>query len=297
MSDLAKKLFHSKISAILVPLFWGLGLAMVGIAVSLESPFLWLFVSAFVFFIAALVWTIGFWLTSDSLNKRNPSKWNRRRKQQVNINYAGKIYQLWRWSGCIAACAVFALFAFGTYQIWKYKELSQLHGTLIPANDPTPNNNCEPPPPENALMMFYGNATAYTTKPHFVFIGYDLLKPDAEPIISLDREPNGNVVLNAKVFSEDRRLVTSISKNEFHVNRNNIIESLFGRPDKSTLVITDQYDNEFRVRLLNKNAVSLTGVLYSHGTRIEIDPDKVMVGKNLVAIPCASNFPALISFH
>ena len=61
--------FHWKFSGTLIPLFWGTVVAMVGIATAYSNAeffFNWAYVFAALF----LIWSLGYWLTSGTLEKK-----------------------------------------------------------------------------------------------------------------------------------------------------------------------------------------------------------------------------------
>src|SRR5436853_5413579 len=78
-------------------------------------------------------------------------------------------------------------------------------------------------------------------------------------IIGLESRKSGEVFINADVVSTDGKSVVQISRNHFYVNDNNVIRSLFIRPDRSTLILTDQYRNKLGIRYLNKHSIRVFG--------------------------------------
>ena len=81
-----RRIFAWKLSNWFIAFAWGSGLAPLGIAIALASlklPYGGAFQLAYAFFVAALVYSIGCWLTSDTLQTRDPDKWNRQRRRQA----------------------------------------------------------------------------------------------------------------------------------------------------------------------------------------------------------------------
>jgi hypothetical protein len=274
-SNLRNKLrhfFHWKHAGVLIPLFVGLGATLVGVGTSLNSTESWLFVSAYVSFLLGLLWTLGYWLTSDLLRNRSPLGWNRRRRQQTNIRKAQKIYLTWKYAGCAAWIALFLLFALFTNVVWEKKELSQMGGLLYPANERTPDQG-ECTAGEGEVSLYLPTFTAKVA--HFPLT---VIEVSGKPLIRLNRDKDGAVVLSADVLSADGRVVARIDKNIFQVNPNNYFT--MKREDRSSLVVVDQYGNEaLNARFLNRTSFRLNAKLYSSGVPVDLS-NKASVGVN-----------------
>ena len=107
--------------------------------------------------------------------------------------------------------------------------------------------------------------------------------------LTLDRDPkNRGINVTMDVFGADEKIVVGIEKNEFTVNPNNYYR--MKRPDKSTLVVLDQYKKEvLNIRYLNRRAIKLSALLYYPGVQgpIEIDDDGIKVETGLVSDSCS----------
>lgn len=265
--------FHWEHSGVLIPLFFFFGWAMVGIAISLSTTEPWLFISALVSFCLALIWTVVFWLTSDVVEERNPGTWSKNRRKVAHLKLQYKIYLAWKYVGCGAWVAIFIFCVIATRTIWNKKELSQMYGVLIPANDQSPDTACRGNLPDKALVLYFGGSTFFSSSQ-----GVSIIKSQEQDILRLDRSPDGTATLTADIRDKDGKTIALISKNKFAVNRNSIIESLFYRPDYSTINLTDEYGNNFRVRYLNKQMLTFSGKLYfTHDWWIESGENGLVV--------------------
>src|SRR5579864_359382 len=214
-----RRWFHWKRSGVVVPLFFFFGWAMVGVAASLSTTEPLLFLSALVLFCLTLVWTLGSWLTSDALGKRDPSAWNRNRRRASDLKLHNAIYLTWKYVGCAAWVAIFIFCVGVTWTIWNNKELSQLHGVLIPANEPMPHTPCGSSIGQKSVILMYGdNAAVVDQFPHTVLHSRSL-----GPMISLDRLDNGSIVVLMDIKDPEGRLVARLDRNGFTVNPNRIL--------------------------------------------------------------------------
>lgn len=247
-----RDVFHWKYSGWFIALFWGAGLAMIGIGQAGPD---WWFILAYVSFGAASIWTLGYLLTSDWLRKLNPSKWGKARRKR----YGKRDWIVFRLASVglptVFTCLL-ALAVYGTYSVQLYKELSSLHGWLSPANDPTPLEPCGPVPQGSMVLYLGGIASVAKTFPHTV------LEINGRSRLILNRDKSGNMAVSVDIFSpEDGRLIATIENNVFTVNQNNYLR--MERSDKSSLVVYDQYKKEaLNTRYLNPSAFKLTAQLF-----------------------------------
>jgi len=165
-----RSFFRWKYSGVLIPVFLSAGLSMIGIGQGLDPPgaaFSLVFGLAYFFLIATLIWSMGYWQTSDFLRKRNPEFWSNKKKKRKGASATRKFHWLQRGASALVLI-FFAGFVFLTALIRKEKELSSLHGILIPARDALPPNPCLRVP-ENALLIYMGFATSWVTQfPHTI---------------------------------------------------------------------------------------------------------------------------------
>ena len=118
---------------------------------------------------------------------------------------------------------------------------AQLHGLLMPANDPDPQYRCKGVPP-GASKIFLGGNLSWSDPNKQV----TALSIDGQDIIVLTEE-SGGFFLSANLYREDRRFVAKIVRNKFEINPNNYFK--LDRPDRHELNIFDK-DNR---RVLHGN--------------------------------------------
>jgi hypothetical protein len=245
--------FEWKFSSVFIFFWAALAVGMVSIAVAAESLD-FVFGFGYVCFVLALVWSLGWWFTSDFLRNRRPrgTAWNRWRIRFV----------LWRWGGAAAMTALIAWSALFSAHLQYLKRLERMKDVLLPAADPTPEipAHCRRIP-EGALLVFYGDSLSFATR-----FPFHLFSVNGLSLLSIDKRPDGALSINALVKARDGRVIASISDNEFVINKNSILD--FSRPDRSTLLIRDEHgDAALRLRFLNTHSVMFTGILrYGTGT-------------------------------
>ena len=245
----AYHIFHWKHSSIVPGFFWAEGLAMLGLAVSIEYSEL-PFILAYISYTIAFIWTLGCWLTSEYLNNKNPKNWIRQRRKRATSAEFNVLY-IYQWGVSLLIFIIFLGLLVGTNSIKTQFELSQLHGWLYPSSDPIPPNRCGEIP-KDSLAVFLGSSVALTRDfPHTVLTLKD------EDIIILDKHDDGSLAISMNVRSEDGRVIAKFEKGEFIINQNNFLE--MRRSDRSSLQIIDQHNNEvLNVRYFNPQAISIS---------------------------------------
>jgi hypothetical protein len=249
---------------------------MLGIGAPLTTTEKRLFISAYIFFVLAALWTLGYWLTSDPLARRNPRNWNRNRRKQANLRSAAVVYHLWQLGGSLACLAGLILAIFLTNFVWQAKELSQMEGVLVPANDPTPTNGCGTPPSDGVIFIYgeNGNGVVVRHFPHTIASVESHGKiPECTPscsILSVDRDAKtGLISVMMDVRSRDNKVIVKLDKDGFHVNPLNQFK--LHRDDPSSLSVRDQEDNQaLDIRYVNKHALTVDGILHVHGQEIRL---------------------------
>jgi len=267
-----RKLFHSKYS---VGFFlWAMGVALVGLAVGLvgidTSGLAWL---ACFFFALGTVWSLGSWLTSDFLRKKNPRGWNRATRKRAS-KHSAAAYLVWKWGVSVSLVGVFVAAVIQTLAISERKELLSMHGVLLPAHDPNPPNPCGDIPAD-AMAVFYGNSAMYARGNSF-----SLLEIGPTSLLTIDKDQTGSAALTADIRSADGKIIARISRSEFTVNPNNILS--MKRPDRSSLIVDDQYGHTvLNVRYLNPKAIKVLGLLYfAPNQAFDIRDDRQVLGGN-----------------
>ncbi len=139
-----------------------------------------------------------------------------------------------------------------------------LNGKLLPASDPMPPNICHQIQ-SNDVAVFLGTNAMVTNKfPHTI------LQVQGQSVVSIDRLENGSVVLSVEMRDTSNRIIARLNKNGFVVNSSYALYML--RPDKSTIIIEDQYGKEvLNARFLNRQAFRLNGVLQYRATAFPLD--------------------------
>ena len=177
--------------------------------------------------------------------------------------------------GAFVILAMGLLVAYWTYDKQVDFELHQLHGVLVPADDPMPQNACGTIP-SNAVVVFLGDvASVVQSFPHTV------LSVHRQSVLTLERTDDGGIAVVVDIRSSDGKIVARLNRDGFLVNEHNSLE--MKRIDKSSLVVEDEYGKEvLNARHLNKHAFRLTGILQ-------------YPGMNPIHIPFAPHFSACSS--
>jgi hypothetical protein len=129
-----------------------------------------------------------------------------------------------------------------------------LNGKLIPASDPTPQNNCGPLT-ENSIAIFLGTTALVMDRLPSVGIAIH-----GEDVISVKRTESGYTVLTVVMRDSSNRIIARLNENGFVVNPNYSLYMF--RPDKSTVIVEDQFGRQMLyARFLNEHAFRLKGTL------------------------------------
>jgi len=131
--------------------------------------------------------------------------------------------------------------------------IPETSGVLSPGTRQLPKGRVQLP--EGAMAIFLGNSIAYTTSfPHTV------IEVGGDPVLVIDKTEAG-IVIFAKMFSEDGRIVAELKQNHFHVNPNNYFR--IERPNDHSLIVYDQRGQQaLNVEFLNRFAIKLLGRFY-----------------------------------
>jgi hypothetical protein len=149
--------------------------------------------------------------------------------------------------------------------------LKEYQGFLLPANDPDPRNSCDfeigghKMMPESALKVFLGKImVSYSMFPHKIFT-----VNGKNPLV-LNRDEAGRIALTMDIFDKDGKIVVEFKDGHFKVNPNAQFD--MKRPDRSTLIVRDNYKNEvLNVRYVNRHAVRVAALLqYSQARPVQI---------------------------
>lgn len=238
--------FKWKHSNVFIIFFWGLALAVLSIGASVEQRDLW-FVLAYLFSIAATVWSIGAWLNSDFLRTRIPSNWGRQKRKRATIS-DWRLVKSWKWSGITALIVLLAGSMVTMRQLQMHLELNDSQGILYPGHNPIPDNACSRHFP-NALYVFLGGQVAAIQKfPRPVF------RNKGVDVLTIDKNEDGSLAISLDVRSPNGDVIARIQRGKFIVNKNNSLT--MHREDWSHLVVEDQKgDIALNVKYFNPKAV------------------------------------------
>lgn len=236
---------------------------MLGIALTLESdrlPIWPAIVLSYVLFAAAMFWSVGCWLASNTVIRLNPRTWNRVKRRRTKGD-AWFNYRFAKWSVAILISAVFAIAIWATYETNYLIELRRLGGILKPASDPTP-AICKGLVGKNEVLLIYGshgNGAVVQEFPHVVLRSLSM-----GDVISLDRLQDGSIAVLMDVKDPDGKVIARLDRNGFIVNANKVLS--MDRPDKSTLIVTDEYGMKtLNIRYLNSQAIKIEGAFHYPG--------------------------------
>ena len=160
--------------------------------------------------------------------------------------------------GIVAALALSALFVNNKRE---ERILREYEGFLLPDGKPDPpsfctGDNANVPPfarvNPNALKIFMGRNEAFGS--NFA------LRVHKQDRMVIDRDQAGRIALSLDILDDQGKIIVSFEKGHFTVAQSNILD--MRRPDRSTLVIRDQYKNTvLDVRYLNKKSLEISGLL------------------------------------
>ena len=253
--------------------FLATAVAIVAIGTAVE-PFHYLFNLGRIFFALGLVSVVGWWLTSEQLEKLEPRVTKKQKKHGEKISYVKYRIFKWGFTSVMVLVASYALLVTGKIELSR--ELSLDHGWLIPAGESDPPNNCDfqirdassrmiNQLPDTALRVFLGHfVVSYSTFPHNIFT-----VNGKNPLI-LNRDESGRIALTMDILDREEKIVVRFENGHFTVNPNARLE--MNRPDRSSLIVRDNYGNEvLNVRYMNKKSVVIAALLqYSQARPVRI---------------------------
>jgi hypothetical protein len=154
----------------------------------------------------------------------------------------------------------FVAFVYETALIKEAKELTSLHGVLIPADDPMPPSSCTQIP-DNALLIYMGFATSWVTQfPHTI------IEVDNTPRLVVDRGADKSISISLNILGSDNKIIVELNKNQFTVSPHNYFKMV--RKDRSSLTVFDDYNKEVLiVRYLNPKAIWINAELKYPGSQ------------------------------
>ena len=224
----------------------------------------------------AAVWGILAWSLSDVLRRKKPTPPKKQKpKPSVVEKYERDCRNYRAWQCGVPFLIILALAAFGWLANDKREQkiLNEEAGFLLPANDPDP-PGCEMKAPfnfgENSLKVYLGSImVSYSIFPHNIFT-----VNGKNPLI-LNRDESGRIALTMDILDKDGKVVVQFDNGHFTVNQNARLD--MKRPDRSTLIVHDNYGNEvLNIRYLNKHSVAISALLqYSQARPVRIEKTTV----------------------
>lgn len=206
-------------------------------------------------------WGIAGWWLSSELQRRKPQLPKKQRYALIEKYKQGRHrFLLWKFAiplPIVAAMGLSVLLVNGRRQA---KILREYEGFLMPADKPDPPSFCSGDKTlfgvgKDALKVFMGRNEAFSS--HFPFVVLRVHKKDR---IVIDRDETGRIALSMDILDSQGRVVVTFEKGHFTVVQANILD--MKRPDRSTLIVRDQYKNEvLNIRYLNKKSLLVSGVL------------------------------------
>jgi len=166
-------------------------------------------------------------------------------------------------------------------------ELTTFNGWLEPAGEPIPAHSCGTVP-DDVMLLFLGNRGNVTEVNRFP---HTVINVRGGRALQLDRSPAGLITPIIDIRSADNRIIVQMnSKDGFAVNQSNSL--LMKRPDKSTLVVEDQYGNEvLNAHYINEHAFQLTGVMTIPGFgKVPLDFSRSLEGVCIAVSPNGGHF-------
>jgi hypothetical protein len=252
-----RKFFHWSIGQFFVGLFLPTG---IGFALANH------FILAYSFLSAFGLWLILLWLFSDFLaHKRAVLSERRIRKHPAMLQKEKSNYRVWQWSisGLLAIISLACLF--WVHMVQEQHELESLQGWLLPANDPDPQPDiCSGPfTPHQVLKIHLGKFEVFAS----VF-PYTVLAVNKQKAIIINRDENGRIAVSMEIRDKDSKIVVLFENGHFTVNENNFLKRGTERPDRSTLIVHDQWNNEvLNARYRNKNYLDISALLQYPGAK------------------------------
>ena len=248
------------------------------------------FVMAYFLSVLGAIWAWGFLHCLDLRKSRvtQLAKLKEDARKHPNVERVSSKYE----SACarhyfieLTISAVVLLIS-GAFIFWIYLgqetyELSSLQGRLYPANDPTPSNPCDHHLKDNKqyhyVVLFGSQAVAVEKFP------FTIMKVQDRDLFLINRESDGTIVVSLDIFDANGRVIVVIDKGQFSINPNNYLPKPH-RPDRHTLVVYDQYNNQvLKMRYLNKKAITVDAILRVPGVSTPIifwgsNPTKQPIG-------------------
>jgi len=255
MSLRFKSMFHWKHSKWVIELCGGAALAT-ALASQFYFAYFFLFVTTF--------YSIGCWLTSDTLARKRQSKPVLYGPDEERLPSAVKTPLLWRLVPTAAMLVLFGFFGLWIRGLQIDKELESLSGWLYPAGEHV-DVPCPLAYPDDLVLVCGTNSYFADKFPHTV------IAINCDNVLSVDRDVNGRVGITLTILDKDGKVVVDLDHGQFTVNRNNYFK-IDRQRSRSTLSVVDQYKQEvLYLHLASKNVLQFRALFNYRGVPIRID--------------------------
>src|SRR5467141_569537 len=284
-----KAVFHWKYSGVLIFFFYALAFAMIGIGTAVE-PFQELFNFAYVSLFLAAFWAVGWWLTSDVLERKKPKLTKKQKKHSEKVSLVA--YRAWQWIPMFLIVLALLYSLKLASRIELARELNLNHGLLVSANEPTPPNPCQPAP-KNALVIILGNKAVFST-------GFPakIIAINNDVILTLDKDSKGSISITTDIYDQNDDFVVGIEKNKFTP----VSDALIERNDLSSLKVTLKHRKEqvLDVRYINPSTIRVFGIFrHPDDPELRVTTDGFIFNGQHVLVDnvCIGDFGILFQFN
>lgn len=260
--------FHWNYSGGIILFCLGAVMACVGIE-TFFSEDRFFFHWAYFFAACGLIWSLGYWLTSETLEGRHEVLHRRRHRGHPAPSRSS--YELLKWSGCLLILCVFSGAVYFVYEAGMRKELQSNVGYLFPAHDPVTPDPCPGP----GMRIILGSLSAKAES-----FPVTVLRMGGVPVLVMDRKPDGQIAISTDIYDQNHDIVAEIDNNHYDVH-----SSAFKiiRKDRSSLSVFIRRDKEevLRIRYLNPESVSIMGAFRTLTDEVSVIPEGVQVSRSV----------------
>jgi hypothetical protein len=265
--------FHWNFSGGLILSFYALAVAMISLATYFSNAD-YFFGWAYFFAVCGLIWRLGYWLTSETLEKKR----KRTSRQMRGLDpYSGKPHTIMLLCGLLLILVVFfgvCILIHGTY---VRKRLQSTSDYLIPGSDPTPPNVCGNIP-SGALRILLGPMGASST--HFPT---NVISVDGEPLLSMERTTDDRLAISTDIYDRNHDIVAEIKHNSYTVDSSAFRVSRESLSDLSVFVRHDK-ERVLNIQYLNPTTMYLTGIFRTKSAELRVNSDSVYLNGERIRI-------------
>jgi len=208
------------------------------------------------------VWGVASWMFSDELKKQKPRTPKKQQYLKVQkYKQAQNRYLLWKFG--ISFLIFVPIVCGGVWGIHKREEtiLNEYQGFLLPADEPDPPSFCTGNDTvlgrinKDVLKIFIGRNEAFSND-----FPYVVLRVRNKDRIIMNRDDTGKIALTVDILDKQGKVIVTFENGHFTVLQANILD--MRRPDRSTLIVRDQFKNEvLNVHYLNRRSILFSAFL------------------------------------